>query len=56
MALYVNGSKVKVSIKNEKLKVNINTYNNEISSKLLSSDNFVLKDMNGLFLIAKDGE
>ena len=58
MALYIGSSeKLKITSKNGKCCLRVITStpitNN---SKLLSSDNYILKDSNGLYLTVKDGE
>lgn len=52
MALYVGSLKKKLNINGKIKKINIYT----IASKLISSDNYVLKDKNDVFITAKDGE
>ena len=52
MALYVGSSKKKLSLGSKLHIVQVLT----VSSKLLSSDNYVLKDKNDIFITAKDGE
>lgn len=51
MALYLGSSeKVKIISNNVKCILNIVI----VSNRLLSSDNYILKDLNGLYLIAKE--
>ena len=52
MAIYVGSSKKKLSIGGKLQLLQIYT----IASKLISSDNYVLKDKNDVFITAKDGE
>ena len=52
MALYVGSSKKILKVGDKVYKLMVNT----TSSKLISSDNYVLKDKNDVFITAKDGE
>lgn len=55
MGLYLGSKKSKLSVDNIKLRVivpEISYSSNGV--KLLSSDNYMLKDSNGLYLIAKE--
>ena len=56
MALYLGKDKVKINLDGVVYKLNLLT---DISSAtrcaLLSSDNYVLADLNGVYLIPKDG-
>jgi hypothetical protein len=57
MALYLGSSKQKLVVGNTLQSMKI--YNKEIAEKiksLLSSDKYILKDKNGLYLTTKDGE
>lgn len=57
MAIYVGNSKQKLVVGNVVQSMKI--YNKEVAEKvkkLLSSDNYILRDKNGLYLITKDGE
>lgn len=57
MATYVGDKKIKINIDGVLYKLNLSS---ELIvptiAGLLSSDGYILKDSNGLFLIAKDGE
>lgn len=57
MALYLGNNKVKTNLNNITCCLNLisvkPTKNNVV---LLSSDNFILKDLNGILLIPKEGE
>ena len=52
MALYVGSSKKTINLGKKLYKLKILTVN----SKLISSDNYVLKDKDDVFITAKDGE
>ena len=52
MALYIGSSKKKLSLGKTIQSLKIYT----IGSKIVSSDNYVLKDKNDVFITAKDGE
>lgn len=57
MALFVTGDQYKIMI--DGIKYNLNMYPSVIilnGIKLLSLDNLFLKDINGLFITAKEGE
>ena len=58
MALYLgNSEELKVYINDVKYKFNL--YSNELiinSNVLLSSDNFILRDVNGIYLTAKESD
>lgn len=58
MALYLgNNGKVKINIKNSTVRLNIfSTIPITNGIKLLSSDNYILKDSNGLYLTVKEAE
>ena len=55
MALYLGNSKIKINLDN--LKFNLNLYSSTPITngvRLLSSDNMILKDKNGLYLTVKE--
>lgn len=57
MALYLGGSKkLKINIGEEVFYFNTRTLSSINNTILMSSDNFKLKDSNGVFLTVKDGE
>ena len=61
MALYLGSSKeLKIKLSNgSSFRLNIPTLTSSpivSGARLLSSDNYILKDSNGLYLLAKDGE
>lgn len=57
MALYIGTNKVKVNMNDVKYRLNLYSTTPIINGvKLLSSDNYVLKDKNGKYLTAKEGE
>jgi hypothetical protein len=56
MALYVGSSKKKLMLGKELQTLNIYTKQVKPVKALLSSDNYMLKDKNDLYLITKDGE
>lgn len=59
MALYLGTNKVKINLDGMIRKIAIlkDTEDTLLSGiKLLSFDEYVLKDMNGLYITAKDGE
>jgi hypothetical protein len=59
MALYIGSSeKQKVFLNEVKYKFNIYIKGSVVDNviRLLSSDNYILKDINGLYLIAKESD
>lgn len=58
MALYLgNGEKLKINLNNSVCRMNFYTENPVTNGvRLLSSDGYILKDINGLYLIAKGDE
>lgn len=56
MALYVGSSKQKLITGNMVKTLNIYVKPKTPAKALLSSDSYILKDKNGAYLIAKDGE
>ena len=57
MALYLGSDKVKVNLDNKVHHLNLVVITPSIVGvKLLSSDDYVLKDLNGLYLTSKEGE
>ena len=57
MGLYLNGKKVKLNINSASYYLNI--YSTAVilnGIKLLTSDNSILKDLNGLYITAKESE
>lgn len=58
MALYSGSSKCKVILNNVVYRLFIPTTSVDTSGgiRLLSSDNYILQDSNGVYLTAKDGE
>lgn len=57
MALYCGGNKVKIYLNN--IKYNLKLYSTTPIVdviRLLSSDNYILRDKNGLYLIPKESE
>ena len=57
MALYLGNEKVKINLDNIVYCLNIPTTTISANyASLLSSDNYVLKDANGIYLTVKDGE
>ena len=52
MALYIGSSKRKLTVNGTTQLLKIY----RVGSKLISSDNYVLKDKNDAFITAKDGE
>jgi hypothetical protein len=57
MPLYLGNKKVKINFSGNIYKLNL-YYSKKIEEiiRLLSSDRYILKDSNGLYLIPKDGE
>lgn len=57
MALYLGNQKVKLNLNGIAYKLNIYSISSNVKGPvLLSSDNYILKDSNGLYLIFKEGE
>lgn len=57
MSLYLGSDKVKINLDGIIYHLNlVATTPSIIGVKLLSSDNYILKDSNGLYLTAKEGE
>lgn len=58
MAIYLGNNKLKLNLNNIKYNINLYTTDTPIINvnKLLSSDNYILKDLNGLFLTVKEDE
>lgn len=57
MALYLGDKKIKININGVIYKLNL--YSQTLITngiRLLSSDNYILKDSNGFYITAKDGE
>lgn len=55
MALYVDNKKVKINLNGIKYKINIPTIISTIpNGALLTSDNFILLDSNGYYLLSKE--
>lgn len=57
MAIYMGGNKQKVTLNNTSYFCNVYIKNSKptISDRLLSSDGYVLKDINGLSLMIEKG-
>ena len=55
MNIYLGTNKVKINFRGEKLRLNFRETQISpiIINKLLSSDDYILKDLNGLYLIPK---
>ena len=57
MALYLGNEKVKINLDGTLYKLNLySSAKIEEIIRLLSSDGYILKDSNGLYIIPKDGE
>ena len=57
MAVYLGSNKVKIILNKDACRLNVPvTPSNTDSIKLLSADNYILTDFNGLYLIPKEGE
>jgi hypothetical protein len=57
MALYLGGSKVKINLGGVVYRLNLFTATPITNGvRLLSSDDYILKDINKLYLTTKDGE
>jgi predicted transcriptional regulator len=57
MALYLGNSKRKINLNRLTYRANLSFIKSVINSiKLLSSDGYILKDSNGLYLVAKEDE
>ena len=57
MPLYLGNEKVKINLNGIVYKLNLYSSKKiEDIIRLLSSDRYILKDSNGLYLIPKDGE
>lgn len=57
MALYLGNQKVRLNLNGIAYKLNIFSMSSNIKGPvLLSSDNYILKDSNGLYLTFKEGE
>ena len=57
MALYLGSDKVKINLNNAKYYLNLYTVIPIIDGvKLLSIDNYILRDINGLYITAKESE
>lgn len=57
MALYLGNNKIKINFNGTICCLHISEKAPTITGiKLLTSDNYVLKDLNGLYLTAKEGE
>jgi hypothetical protein len=57
MPLYLGNEKVKINLNGIVYKLNLYSSKKiEEIIRLLSSDRYILKDSNGLYLIPKDGE
>ena len=57
MALYLGDSKVKINLDNSTYTLNLYSSSPVVNGILLnSSDSYILKDVNGLYLTAKEGE
>lgn len=56
MALYLGSSKEKIKLRNTTFNLNIYVPSKSTSARLKSSDNYILKDKNSLYLIPKGGE
>ena len=57
MALYLGSNKKIININGTSFKLHIYETESIINgTKLLSSDNYVLKDLNGLYITIKEGE
>ena len=57
MALYLGNNKVKINLNNTIYRLNL--YSTSIITNgiiLLSSDDYILKDLNGLYLTSKESE
>jgi hypothetical protein len=56
MNLYINNEKVKLHLNNNIYRINLSSANPIINYQnyLLSLDNYILTDSNGLYLIPKD--
>ena len=52
MALYIGSKKVKIFFNGKKYNLSVNL--NPTPNKLLSSDNFILKDSQGIYVIPKE--
>lgn len=57
MPLYLGNEKVKINFNGNSYKLNLySSVQIEEIIRMLSSDGYILKDVNGLYLIPKDGE
>ena len=57
MALYLAGDKVKINLDNIKYCFKIISTTSILNGiKLLTKDGYIMKDANGLFITAKEGE
>lgn len=57
MGLYVGNSKVKINLNGEKYRVNLYaSFPITDNVALMSSDGYYLKDSQGKYIVAKDGE
>ena len=55
MALYLGSDKVKVILDNTSYHLNLVTITSSVvGAKLLSLDDYILKDLNGLYLMSKE--
>lgn len=56
MILCIGGKKYTINVNGAQFFMNIITQNNVVKNIMLkSSDNFILKDINGLYIAAKEG-
>lgn len=56
MAIYIGNSKQKLIVSNTTQVMKVLRQEEIINKNLMSSDNYVLKDKNDLYLTTKDGE
>ena len=54
MGLYVGNNKFKLNINYLLCRLNIPVESSSASNGLMSSDNYILQDLNGLYLIAQE--
>ena len=56
MALYLGGDKVQINLNSIAYKLNLFSSSLILNGILLSSDGYILKDSNGLYLTSKESE
>lgn len=57
MGLYLGSEKLKINMNNSKVCLNLFSSTSIVNNKfLMSSDNYVLKDSNGVYLTVKENE